>query len=197
MYARSNEPRSRHGKSVHHLEPVHAPGSRRNAPDRSCSGRRPRSASREARCLRRGDSGIEIDAAESHQTEGLSHCLHVARRFPETRSTDRSSDSRRSCKAGSTGSSMSSWPPKFATVRAPMLIGRMQLQQMSVIGFGNLPGAGGDAGGRATPRAIESDAEKRVAKDRRLFIRSPVHRCEGACLPGTRAQEPAGCRAAW
>ncbi len=40
---------------------------------------------------------------------------------------------------GLDGLAMSSWPPKLAMVALPMLIGRMQLQQMSVIGFGKRP----------------------------------------------------------
>ena len=35
--------------------------------------------------------------------------------------------------------SLSSWPPKLATVALPIVIGRMHDQQMSVMGFGNLP----------------------------------------------------------
>ena len=40
---------------------------------------------------------------------------------------------------GLLGLSMSSWSPKLAMRALPMLMGRMQDQQMSVIGFGNFP----------------------------------------------------------
>jgi hypothetical protein len=40
---------------------------------------------------------------------------------------------------GFDGLAMSSCPSKLAMVALPMLIGRMQLQQISVIGLGNLP----------------------------------------------------------
>jgi hypothetical protein len=45
----------------------------------------------------------------------------------------------RQLQTGLGGLSVSSWSPKLAMRALPMLIGRMQDQQISVIGFGNLP----------------------------------------------------------
>ena len=54
--------------------------------------------------------------------------------------------------------SLSSWPPKLATVALPMVIGRMHDQQMSVMGFGNLPVHVAIGAGRASRMRAGSHA---------------------------------------
>ena len=144
--------------------------------------------SREARRLGRRDAGVEVEAAERRQAERLANHLDVARRLPEA---DRQADGRIDAAAADglrRVASLSSWPPKLAIVAPPIVIGRMHDQQMSVIGFGNLPVqvAIGACAAAAT-RAQASAARRRRASD---FIAPPARRCEGVRLPATRSRAP-------
>lgn len=93
--------------------------------------------------------------------------------------------------SGLPGFSMSSCEPKSPMRALPMLSGRMQLQQMSVMGLGNLPVqvvalAAAPPAARASP---DSHRSKEVNQGR--FIASPpFRRCAAACPPARRGRAP-------
>ena len=112
---------------------------------------------------------------------------------------------------GLDGFGMSSCPSKLAIVALPMLIGRMQLQQISVIGLGKRPvqvrlsaACAGATQGRATASnarastwlahrrsaGILGAASQRIREGRVVIARAPRRRA-GACLPARPGRAPA------
>ena len=93
---------------------------------------------RDLRAARRIHAGIEIDAAKTHHAKRRAGDVDQSHRSPSSRSTVQSRGGLSQKHTGEDGFAVSSWLCVMSDIE-PMLIGNAQLQQISVIGFANLP----------------------------------------------------------
>jgi hypothetical protein len=147
---------------------------------------------REARGLRRRNARIEIDAAERYQAEGFAHRLDMPCGLPEADGEPDKTGLTPQLQTGLDGLSVSSWSPKLAMRAPPMLIGRMQDQQISVIGLGNLPVQVAAPAARLGPAAQASTAASRKGTRLRWAFMGtpPIRRYAAAALPATPGPAP-------